>query len=142
MLLSAIIGVLFVILTHMSGLYFGFRKNPYFMKPNILLTVALPVAVIIITSEIIRHVFLSQKSKTVNVITFIACVVAEILTVSNLPGAITSFNKFMDLVGLTLFPAIIANIYYHYSSKRFGTLPNIAFRLITTMYVYFLPTRV
>ena len=139
LLLSAIISVLFVILIHMSGLFFGFRKNPYFMKPNVLLTIALPVAVIIITTEIIRYVFLSQKNKFVSFIAFITCVVAEILTVSTLPG-ITSFNKFMDLVGLTLFPTIIANVYYHYSSKRFGIFPNIVFRLITTLYVYFLPT--
>ena len=45
----------------------------------------------------------------------------------------------MDLVGLTLFPAITANVYYHYVSKRYGALPNIIFRLITTLYIYFMP---
>jgi signal peptidase len=46
----------------------------------------------------------------------------------------------MDLVGLTLFPAISANIYYHYISKRYGMLPNIVYRVITTLYIYFIPT--
>ena len=38
---------------------------------------------------------------------------------------------------MTLFPALSANVYYHFSSKRFGAVPNIVYRLITTLYVYF-----
>jgi signal peptidase I len=45
----------------------------------------------------------------------------------------------MDFIGLTLFPAISANVYYHYVSKRYGMMPNITFRLITTLYIYFIP---
>ena len=41
---------------------------------------------------------------------------------------------------MTFFPAICANVYYHYVSKRYGAIPNIAFRFITTLYIYFLPT--
>lgn len=139
LLLSLIISALFVILILFSGLWFGFYKNPYFMKANTLLKVALPIALIIIATEIIRCVFISQKNGFVSFITFVSCVVAESITASTIPE-ITSFNRFMDLVGLTLFPAILANIYYHYSAKRFGMLPNIAFRMIITLYVYFVPT--
>ena len=46
----------------------------------------------------------------------------------------------MDLIGLTLLPAISANVYYHYASKRYGAAPNIVFRLITTLYTYVIPT--
>jgi len=46
----------------------------------------------------------------------------------------------MDLVGLTLFPAITANVYYHHIAKQYGALPNIIFRLITTLYIYFIQT--
>ena len=63
----------------------------------------------------------------------------EMLTVSSLAG-IASFHRFMDVVGLALLPAVSANIYYHYVSRRYGMLPNIAFRIITTLYVYFLTT--
>jgi signal peptidase len=45
----------------------------------------------------------------------------------------------MDLVGLVLFPAFSANFLYHYISKRYGMMPNIMFRVITTLYVYFIP---
>ena len=139
LLLTSVIAALFVILVLFSGLWFGFYKNPYFMKTNTLLTVALPIAVIIIATEIIRYVFISQKNGFISAVIFVSCVIAEALTALTIPE-ITSFNRFMDLVGLTLFPAILSNIFYHYSAKRFGVLPNIAFRMIIVLYVYFTPT--
>lgn len=138
-LLSGVLAVLFVMLILFSGLWFGFYKNPYFMKPDTLLKVALPLAVIIIATEVIRFVFISQKNGVVSVTAFVICVIAEALTAATIPELV-SFNRFMDLVGLTLFPAVLSNVYYHFSAKRFGMLPNIAFRLIITLYVYFIPT--
>ena len=136
LLLSTIIGVIFVILVQMSGLFFGFYKNPYFVNSKFFLTAILPLTVIIITTEIIRSTILDQNNSFSSVLAFLSCLVAEVLAFSNLAG-ITSFNRFMDLVGLTLFPAISANIYYHYVSRRFGAIPNVVFRLITTLNVYF-----
>ena len=136
LLLSIIIGVLYVAAIEMTGLIFGFYRNPYFVSPKLIFTTLLPLTVIIITTELLRSTWLEQKNTFATVIAFATCLLAEILAFSNLAG-ITTFNRFMDLVGMTLFPAISANVFYHYSAKRFGMLPNIAFRLITTLYVYF-----
>ena len=130
--------VIYVILKQFSGLFFGMYGNPYFINLKTFFTILLPTAVAIVATEIIRYVFLAQKNTLVSVITYFSCVLAEVLTFSNLSG-ITTFNKFMDLVGLTLFPALSANLFYHYLSKRYGAIPNIAFRMITTLYVYFMP---
>lgn len=139
LLLSIIIPFIYVILLHVFGLLFGYYKNPYFVTPEILIKMVIPLAVITIGSEIIRYVLLSQKNKLVSVLSFLICMILEVLMFSSIPG-IQTFNKFMDLVGMTLFPAISANVYYHYVSKNFGPLPNIAFRLITTLYIYFVST--
>ena len=101
--------------------------------------VLLPITVIIVTTEILRAVLLAQKSKFASLMAFFTAVLAEALMLSNLV-AITNFNKFMDLVGMTLFPAVIANVYYHHVSKSYGVWPNIPLRLITTLYAYVLPT--
>lgn len=138
LLISAVTGVIYVILIQMTGLHFGFYKNPYFVNADIFLRMVLPLTVIIVAAEMIRYVFLAQKNAFASFITFLSCVLTEILMFSNVAG-ITTFNKFMDLVGLTLFPALSANIYYHYVSKKFGMLPNIAFRIISTLYVYVIP---
>lgn len=139
LLLSIIIASIYATLTQASGVFFGFYKNPYFVSQQILIKMILPLALIIIGSEIIRCVLLAQKNTAVSIIAFLICVILEILMFSSIPD-IRSFNKFMDLIGLTLFPAISANIYFHYVSKRFGAIPNIFFRLITTLYTYFIPT--
>lgn len=139
LLVLSAIGAIYVILLHMSGLYFGYVKNPYFIRFEILWKFLLPISVIIITVEIIRSVLLAQNNKIVDIIAYFSCVFAEVLTFSNLYG-ITTFNRFMDLVGMTIFPAISANLLYHFVSKRFGMFPNIAYRAIITLYVYFVPT--
>ena len=139
LLLVTVVGAIFIVLLHMSGIYFGYYKNPYFVSSKILLNFILPITSIIVTTELIRATILAQKNKFSTVMCFLSCVLIEMLMVSGLPG-ITTFNRFMDVVGLALFPAVSANIYYHYSAKHFGMLPNIVFRAITTLYVYFIPT--
>ena len=139
LLLNAVVAVLYVVLKEMSGLYFDYYKNPYFINFKIVLEDILPLTAIIVMTELIRSVLLAQKNKPVAVIAFFSCLFAEVLCFYNLSG-ITNFNRFMDLVGLTLFPAITANVYYHHIAKRYGALPNIIFRLITTLYIYFMQT--
>ncbi|MBR2952664.1 MAG: signal peptidase I [Clostridia bacterium] len=138
MLLTTIVAALYVVLMLVAGLSFVSYKNPYFVNTERLLTLIIPSVVIIITSEIIRYVLLNQKNKLANILSWLICVLAEILIFSGI-SEFENFNHFMDLVGMTLFPAITANVYYHYVSKRFGALPNISFRLICTLYVYFIP---
>ena len=140
LLLSAIIGVFYVIFIHMSGLLFGYYHNPYFITQETLLTTVLPFAVSIVASEMIRATLLAQKNLFSSIFAFLICVMAEILIFSNLEG-ITNFNRFMDLFGMTFIPSMGANFYYNFAAGRFGALPNIAFRLITTLYIYFIPTK-
>lgn len=139
LLLSTVMAALYAVLKEMTGVYFGFYHNPYFVNLKWLLQYILPSAIIIVATEIIRFVLLSQKNRFVSVMAYLSCVVAEILMFSSLAG-ITSYYRFMDLVGMNLFPAISANFYYHYVSKRYGMMPNIVFRLITSLYIYFIPT--
>ena len=139
LLLSVILGVIYVVLIHMSGIFFGFYQNPYKVNTQGFFTTVLPIAVIIVCCELIRYVLLAQKNRFVSFLAYLSCVIAEALTYSTLVG-IVNFNLFMNFFGMTLFPAICANIYYHYVSKRYGAIPNIAFRFITTLYIYFVST--
>ena len=139
LLFSLVTSFIYLFLKEMTGLYFGFYKNPYFINIDWLVNYIIPLITIIVTTEIIRFVLLSQKNRFVSILAYLSCVLAEILMFSNIAG-ITSYYRFMDLVGLTFFPAISANIYYHYVSKHYGILPNVVFRLITTLYIYFIPT--
>lgn len=138
LLLMTVLAVIYVAAKELSGVYFEFYKNPYFVNPKRFLTVIIPSVIIVVASEVIRQVLLAQKIRLTGFFTYLSCVIADALVYSNMEGII-SFNRFMDLVGLTLFPAISANIFYHFISKRYGMWPNIVFRLITTLYIYFVP---
>ncbi|MBQ9086216.1 MAG: signal peptidase I [Clostridia bacterium] len=138
-LLMGVIAALYAILIQISGIWFGYYNSVYPLSLSSLAKYILPISIIIITIEIIRSVLLAQKNKLAEITSYLASVVAELLICSNLQG-LKSFNQFMDLVGLFFFPAITANLLYHFISKRYGKIPNIVYRSITTLYVYLLPT--
>lgn len=138
LLLMAVIALLYVMGYYLSGIPFGFYKNPYRLTVSNFFTFLLPAAAIILFTEVIRHITLAQNNKLATVVCWCSCVVAEMLLCSNLPS-VTSFNKFMDLAAGALLPAVLANCLYHYLSKRYGIYPNLAFRLITTLHAYLLP---
>ena len=138
LMIMSVISVVLLMLLYLTGLEFGFVRNLYALKAKYLFGYALPIAVIIAASEYIRFVIRAQEDKASDVMSYIFCVVAEALTFGNV-YYITNFNKFMDFVGITLFPAIISNLLYHYLSKRYGLYPNAVFRAVTSLYVYFIP---
>ena len=139
LLLMSVLAIIYVVLVQMSSLLFGSYHNPYTVDLKFALTTVIPLAIIIVGIEIIRFVLLTQRNKIVSVITFLSCVLAEMLMFACLED-IVNFNFFMDMVGMTLFPALSANVLYHYISRNFGFMPNVVFRLITTLYIYFFDT--
>jgi signal peptidase len=138
LLLMAVIALLYVMGYYLSGIPFGFYKNPYRLTFSNFFTVLLPTAAVIVFTEVIRYVTLAQRDKLSTVLCWLSCVIADMLLCSNLPS-VTSFNRFMDLLAGAFFPAVIANCLYHYLSKRYGMYPNLVFRLITVLHVYILP---
>ena len=135
LLVVSIIAIAIMLIFYLSGVKFGFLKNPYGLSLTNFFKFFLPVSVIIVCTELIRAVFTAQGDKPLSVLCYLSSVIGELLIVSNVP-TVTSFNRFMDLVAGALFPALISNLLYNYLSKRYGMLPNIAFRGITTLYVY------
>lgn len=138
--LMSVVAVLYVVLIQLTGLFFRFYKNPYFVNKDRLLNIVIPLIFIIVATEVIRYVTLAQGDRFAGFAVYLTCLVSETLTFSNVAG-IEGFNQFMDLVGMTFFPAISANALYHYVSKRYGMAPVIAYRMITTLYIYFFPAK-
>ena len=137
-LIMTVMALLYVMLYYLSGLAFGFYKNPYRLTVSNFFKFFLPAAAIIFFTEEIRFITLSQDSKLAYALCWMSCVAAEMLICSNLP-AVTSFARFMDLVAGAMLPAIIANGLYHYLSRRYGFWPNLIFRAITILHAYTFP---
>lgn len=132
------VALLYVMLYYLSGLHFGFKDSIYRLTVKNVFNFIIPISAIIVSTEIIRSVVIAQEDTPSNILCYCSCVVTEMLICSNLPDII-NFNKFMDLMGLTFFPAITANLLYHYLSRRYGIYPNAIYRLIISLYVYFIP---
>jgi len=135
LLIVTVIALLYVMLFYLSGIKFGFYKNPYRLTASNFLRYFLPIAVIIVCTEIVRHVLVAQKDLLTRVLCYVSCVIADMLIYSNIPS-VTSFNRFMDLVAGALFPAILSNLLYNYLAARYGMYPNIVFRSLTILHAY------
>ena len=138
LLIMLAMGAVCLVLYYLTGVHFGFYKSSTPLSMGNFLKYILPITIIIISIEVIRSILLAQRNKAADILAYIACILADVLIASGFAGRF-SFNRFMDMVGLTVLPAVTANLLYHYISRRYGIWPNVSFRLITTLYTYVLP---
>ena len=138
LLLVSVSGVLYLVLYYLTGIEFGYYRSSTLFSASTFLKYILPITIIIISTEVIRSVLLAQKNKLSSLCSFIAGVLSELIIGAGLSGSI-NFNRFMDIVALTLLPAVTANVLYHYLSKNYGVYPSAVYRLITSLYLYLIP---
>lgn len=135
LLIVSVISALYLVLIYVIGLSFGFATSPFPLGFENFFKYVLPITLIIVSSEIIRRVVLAYGDILSSVLCYVALAFGEILIHSTLQG-IYSFNSFMDFVGLYMLPAFVSALLYHYIAKRYGPLPNIVYRIATTLYFY------
>ena len=138
MLVIAIFSVVYLMIYYLTGLAFGFVQNIYILNLSNFLSFILPITAVIIATEVLRYVVSAQNEKGAKVLCYLSCVAAQVLLYGNI-HYVNSFNRFMDLVALILFPAIVSNLIFGYICARYGAIPNIIYRLTTTLYLYFIP---
>ena len=129
---------MYVTLQFLVGIRFGFMENGYGLHVQTFLRFILPIGAIVVFGELLRFVLLSQQKKGVTLLAYFICLMADLLIFTNLKG-VYDFSVLIDLVGMTLFPAIVSNVLYHHLSARYGAMPNIAFRLIAVVLPYTIP---
>ena len=137
-LLLFVTALLLITVFYLLGIVFGFKIPAVPFSLRNFIRFVLPIAAIIISAEIIRAVMLAQQRKAVSILAFVIGVLSELLCSIALTD-ITSIYLLMDLVGMTLFPGMIANLLYHYLAARYGAKPNILYRLLFTLYPYIIP---
>ena len=138
LLLISVSSALYLIIYYLSGIEFGFYRSTTVFSAKVFFSNILPVFIIIISFEIIRYVFRAQKNIACDILSYVLCVISDLLIGANFTGRLT-FGKFMDLAALLLLPAIMSNLLCHYISKRYGFYPNIVYRSVVSLYMYFIP---
>lgn len=136
--LLLVIAALYLMLLYLTGVHYGFYKNIYQFSFSTFLRYILPIALIIIATEVVRAVLIGEKGFGVWLITFFTCFAAEICVGTSI-DAVQSMNSLMELLAMSAIPAITSNILYQYISKRYGAYPIIGYRLILALYGYIIP---
>lgn len=133
-----IIGLLYLMISYLMGLKFGFYKNSYVKLPNRFYNYILPISLIIILFEYIRRILIAQKIISINILTYVCSIAVELIIFITY-SRIAKFDHLMDIVGMWVFPAITFNLLYTFVSKKYGMWPNVIFRLIISLYLYIIP---
>ncbi len=139
LMIVSVIAVVYLMLYYLTGLEFGYLRNPYALRLTFFLTRLIPAAAVIAASEVYRWVMRAQEDRAADVLCYLSCVLAEMIVCATADVALSSFNHFMELVAETMFPALTANLLYGYLVRRYGPYPNMVFRAVTSLYLYFIP---
>ena len=138
-LVLGFLSVIYLMAFYLMGLYFGYYKAPVTFGTKTALNYIIPIGIIIIASEVIRSVLIVQNTKFSKVITFIIMVLVDIVIYTDIYSMTNSYDKFIEIIGCTLFASIACNLLYNYISIRYGITGNIMYRLVTVLYVYIIP---
>lgn len=137
-LLMILLGALYLIIFYLMGLYFGYYDAIVKFSTWSIINYIIPLATIIIASEVIRSIFLTEKNIISKILTTISMILIDLIIYTDI-YQITTFDGFLNIISFTLFASIANNLLYNYISTRFGSKPVIAFRLITVLYAYIIP---
>ena len=137
-ILLGLLAVVFLLIFYMLGLYFGFGSSLIKFDLKTLSVIMIPTAAIIVISEIIRSIFLAEKSMISKVLTTIAMILIDLTLYTNM-SQITTYDGFISIVSFSLLASIAGNLLWNYTSVRFGYKPAIIFRLIMTLYEFVIP---
>ncbi len=133
-----IFAILYVVLYYVIGIYVGYYVSAYKFGIHTIINYIIPSILIIITSEIIRNEFLSEKTNASRINTLIFTVLVDLVMYVNIYN-IFNLNEFLEAIGYIFFASIVSNILFNYISEEFGIVPNIIYRIITTIYLYIIP---
>ena len=136
--LVTLLGVIYVALLYTVGIYTGYYKSTTKFGFDTLLKYIIPIGIIIISSEQIRNRFINYESKLSILLNYIIQIIIDLLIYANI-YKLNSVDNLMLVIGYVLFASISSNLLYNYVAKRYGVKPNIIYRLLTVLYIYFIP---
>lgn len=133
-----VFAIIYLVGFYLMGLHFGYYRAVLTFGYTTIIQHIIPIAVIIISSEMMRNILLAQNTKSTKFITFIVMVIIDMLIYANVYHADT-YEELIELVGFALFASLACNLFYNYITVRFGIAGNIIFRCITILYAFIIP---
>ena len=137
-LLMAGFALIYLGVFYLMGLYFGYYKAPTIFGWKTIYHFIIPISIIIVSSEFIRHKLIIQSGKASKILITISMVLIDLLLYTSAYN-ITKLIDMLTVVGFITFASIACNLLYNYTSYRYGVVGIIVYRLITILYAYFIP---
>ena len=117
----------------------GFYKNPINYVLNPMWRWIFPHIIIIIYSELMRSLVLEKNDRKSTIWITIALILVDVTASINIYNY-SSIEGILEIIGCLIISSISLNLLCNYISKRYGSGPNILFKLITIIiYNYFMP---
>lgn len=138
MIVMFVFSFIYLAVFYLMGLYFGYYNSSVQLTWWSFWNYILPLSVIIVSSEIIRRILLSQKGKKPKVLVFLIMVLIDLIIYTGVYD-LTNLNDLLAVIGFILFASVACNLLYNYTSIRFGSKGIIIYRLVTVLYAYFIP---
>lgn len=146
LILMLVFSLIYLGVYYALGLHYGFVRSKYYFGPSVI-NIIIPTIIIIVTSEIIRNILLSQdgtiniRGHKVNISVFLVYVALVLIDYILYAGIynLYNINDFLSAIGFVLFASMSNNLLFNYISKRYGKKSIILFRLITVLYIYIIP---
>ena len=146
-ILMLIFSGIYLVIFYAMGLYFGFQNAKILLSMWSFFRFILPLSIIIVSSEVIRRVLTSQRvilsirGKRFNIslaLTYISMVLVDLVIYTDVYN-LSNLDGFLTILGFVLFASLSCNLLYNYISSRYGSRGIIIYRLITVLFVYFIP---
>ena len=137
-LVITIFAIINLLAIYAMGFYFGFYYNYVSFPYEDILLKIIPVIVTIWLSEYVRYMFLSNKYKGSTILTFANMVMVDVLILISFFTR-SSVETLMALIGFVFMSAVAYNLLFNFISTNYGSKGIIAYRLITTLYMFIMP---
>lgn len=132
--------LLFILLSFLSGLFFGFLKNAYSLKPMSILKNIYSLVIMIIAEEYIRGIVNNvcvKDKKPLFILTFLYIILDVILLLGpESTSSIYSIFVFTTTLGL---PIVARNVLSTYLTYQVSKIPGMILRLFYSIYIYIFP---
>lgn len=136
--LMIIFAIIYLVGFYFMGWHFGYYKPIIRFSYTTMIQYIIPMAIVIISSEMMRNILLAQNAKLTKALTYIIMVAIDLMLYIGM-YKMETYDEIIEIVGFTLFASLSCNLFYNYVSVRYGFVGNIIFRLITVLYAYIIP---
>ena len=134
MILMILFSVIYLGLLYLMGLYYGYVQPKILFSFNTLISIIIPLSIMIVSSEVMRNVMLSQelnilvRKREINIsplLTFISMVLVDLLMYSGTMN-VTSLDSLLTVLGYVLFSSVANNLFFNYISLSYKCLHDAA----------------